>query len=515
MSEPAETKSVDARLRRGDIQLLAALASVALVIHFVFNRQYGFHGDELYLMACGDHMAWGYTDHPPLIPFIAWLSRALLGDSLFALRLFPALTHAGLIFLTGWMAREMGGGRWAQTLAALTVLISPMYLYCGNVLQTGSEPFWTVCAFVLVLILNGRPQKLWLLFGTAAGLGLLNKHSMLFWGLGLTIGLALTAPRVFRSRWLWLGGSVAFVIFLPNLLWEQRNHWVTVTALGQMRDYLRAPFSAAAFWMSEVVIHHFVTVPIWLAGLWFFLFSRQGRAYRTLGIAFVVVAVLMAVLNGKAYYLGGAYPAVLAGGAVMAGIWAERWHWTWQKGVVITVVAVLGVAYMPLFLPILPLPEFVRYRRALEFYELRLEKNDVGQELPTVFGNMLGHEELAKATARVYFSIPEPERSRTAIYTNTYAQAGAIDFYGPKLGLPKAISGHQTYGLWGPRGYTGETMILIGISREGAQSGFASVEVGAEVKVPYAPPWLNGPVLLCRNPIIDLQKEWPRLVRFY
>ena len=506
---------MDMRSRRGDFQLLAALAGVALVIHFAFNRQYGFHGDELYMMACGDHMAWGYVDHPPLVPFIARLSRALLGESLFALRFVPALTHAGLIFLAGWMAREMGGGRWAQALAALTVLISPMYLYCGNVLQTGSEPFWTVCAFVLVLILNGRSQKLWLLFGAAAGLGLLDKHSMLFWGLGLVVGLALTAPRVFRTLWPWLGGVVAFVVFLPNLIWEQRNHWVTLTALGQMRDYLRAPFSAVAFWMSEVVLHHFVTVPIWLAGLWFFLFSKQGRAYRSLGVAFVVVAALMAVLNGKAYYLGGAYPAVLAGGAAMAGIWAERWRWTWQKAVVVTVVAVLGVAYMPLFLPVLPLPQFVRYRRALEFYELRLEKNDVGQEIPTLFGNMLGHEELARATAQVYLSILEPERSRTAIYTNTYSQAAAIDFYGPKLGLPKAISGHQTYGLWGPRGYTGETMILIGLTREDAQTAFTSVEVGAEVKVPYAPPWLNGPILLCRHPTVSLQREWPRLVRFY
>ena len=180
----------------------------------------------------------------------------------------------------------------------------------------------------------------------------------------------------------------------------------------------------------------------------------------------------------------------------MAGIWAERWRWTWQKATVTAVLAVAGVAWMPLSLPILPLPEFVRFNRVMEFYERRTEKSDVGQEIPTVFGNMLGHEEPAKAVAGLYFSIPESERRNTAIYGNTYAQAATIDYYGPGLGLPKAISGHQTYGLWGPRDYTGETVILVGISKQDAEEGFASVEVGAAVKVPYAPPWLNGQILL-------------------
>jgi hypothetical protein len=201
--------------------------------------------------------------------------------------------------------------------------------------------------------------------------------------------------------------------------------------------------------MTNVIINHPFTVPIWHAGLWFFLFDKRGRPYRTLGIAFLVVAVLLAVMNGKAYYLGGAYPAVLAGGAVMAGIWAERWRWRWQKAGVAAVLALGGAAWVPLYLPILPLPEFARFHRLMDFYEPRMEKSDVGQEIPTVIGNMLGHEELAKAAAELYFSIPESERKNTAIYSNTYAQAAAIDYYGPGLGLPKAISGHQTYGLWG------------------------------------------------------------------
>ncbi len=507
--------SAAARTTAGDALSLLSLAVVALAIHFVTNSRYGYHGDELYFIACGDHLAWGYVDLPPLVPFVARMSRALLGDSLFALRLYPALAHAGLVFLTGWMARAMGGQRWAQGLAALTVLIAPVFLYCGNVLVTAFEPFWTVCAFVLVLILNGRTRKLWLLFGAAAGIGLLNKHSLLFWGLGLMVGMLLTARKEFFNRWIWLGGAVALLIFLPNLIWQQQHHWVTLTALRQSRDFNRAPFSAATFWLTQVVLNHPLTAPIWVAGLWYFLISRRGRAYRAIGIAFVVVVALLTVLNGKAYYLSGAYPAILAGGAVMAGQLAEQWRWSWQKPALAGVLAAGGIAWLPMAVPVLPLPEFVRYRRVVEFYDPKYEKSDSGVEIPTIFGNMLGWEEVARAAARVYSSIPQPERAGTAILANTYAQAGAIDLYGPKLGLPKAISGHENYALWGPRDYTGETVVAIGYSREGMETGFASVQVGADVKVAYAPPWVNGPILICRHPIMTFKQAWPRLTRFH
>jgi len=171
-----------------DTVLLAALASVALIIHFLTNShfvtssRYGFHGDELYFIACGDHLAWGYVDLPPLIPFLARLSRRLMGDSLVSIRFFPALAHAGLVFLTGWTARAMGGNRFAQILASLSVLFGPVFLLPGNFLTTAFEPMWTVCAILVILILRDQRPRLWLAFGVAAGIGFLNKHSMAFWG---------------------------------------------------------------------------------------------------------------------------------------------------------------------------------------------------------------------------------------------------------------------------------------------------------------------------------------------
>ncbi|HYA22782.1 MAG TPA: glycosyltransferase family 39 protein [Terriglobales bacterium] len=509
------TRATESRTREGDVLLLSGLSLLALTIHFLTNSRYGYHGDELYFMACGDHLAWGYVDQPPLIPFLARVSRMLMGDSLFSIRFFPALAHAGLVFLTGWIAGTLGGSRFAQALAALSVLLAPVFLFSGNVLTPGFEPMWTVCAFLLILILRDHEPSLWLWLGVAAGIGLMNKHSMLFWGLGLAVGLLLTARKEFLNRWIWLGAGVALLIVLPNLLWEQQHHWVTLQALRESRDFNRLPFSLSNFWFTQVVMNGFLALPIWLAGLVYFLFSRQGKAYRAIGVAFLVVVVVLTAENGKAYYLSGAFPVILAGGAVGWSELVDRWRRAWVKPALLTVFVISGAMWLPMALPVLSPAGLIRYQDLLRFHGTKFEKSDVGQEIPTYFGNMIGWPDLVQAVAQAYRSIPAAERSRTAILTNTYGQAGAIDLLGAKLGLPKAISGHENYSLWGPRDYTGEKIIAVGFSKEDAEPDCASVDVAAEVNVPFAPPWVNGPILICSHLKMTLQEAWPTLQRFH
>jgi hypothetical protein len=505
----------EAHTRHGDLLLLSGLAVVALTIHFLTNSRYGYHGDELYFIACGDHLAWGYVDQPPLVPFVARLSRLLMGDSLFSIRFFPALAHAGLVFLTGWMARTLGGNRFAQGLAALAVLVGPVFLFSGNTLLTGFEPFWTVCAFLLILILRDHQRKLWLLFGAAAGIGLLNKHAILFWLLGLVLGLLMTAPKEFLNRWIWIGATLGLIIAFPNIVWEQQHHWVTLQAIRQSREFNRLPFSFSNFWFTQVVLNGFLALPVWLAGLVFFLFSRRGKTYRSIGIAFLVVVVILTAENGKAYYLSAAFPVILAGGAVALGEFVERAQRSWLKPALLSVFVIDGVVWLPMALPLLSPARLIAYQNLLHFHGTQYEKSDVGQEIPTYFGSMIGWPELVEAVAQAYRTIPAAERSRTAILANTYAQAGAIDLLGTKFGLPRAISGHENYWFWGPRDYTGEKIIAVGFSREDAEANCGSVELVAEVNVPYAPPWVNGPILVCTHLKINLQEAWPTLQRFH
>ena len=501
--------------------LLLVLAGAALIIHFLTNiyllrySGYGFHGDELYFIACGDHLAWGYVDLPPLVPFLAHVARRLMGDSLFSFRFFPAVAHAGLVFLTGLMARTLGGGRFAQGLAALCVLFAPVFLLPGNFLTTASEPMWTVCAFVLVLILRDHRSQLWLVFGVAAGVGFLNKDSMAFWGLGLVLGLLFTARDQFRSRWIWLGAGLALLIVLPNLVWEQQHHWVTLQALRQARDFNRLPFSFSNFWLTQVALNGYVSLPVWLAGLTFFLISPAAQQYRAIGIAFVTVVALLTLENGKAYYLSAAFPGVFAGGAVQISGWLGRWEARWVRPTLLVMFAIWGFIWMPMALPILPPADLVRYQNFMRFHGSQFEKSDIGSEIPTYFSSMIGWPELVQAAAQAYWKIPPEQRSQTAILTNNYSQAGAVDLLGSKYGLPKAISGHENYWFWGPRGYTGEKVIGIGFSPENARRNCARVEVAAVVDVPYAPDWVNGPIIICSGLKPPLPELWPELQRFH
>ncbi|HVO64362.1 MAG TPA: glycosyltransferase family 39 protein [Terriglobales bacterium] len=258
-------------------------------------------------------------------------------------------------------ARVLGGDRFAQVLASLSVLFAPVFLLPGNFLTTAFEPMWTVCAFLMIVILRGHRSKLWLAFGAAAGIGFLNKHSMAFWGVGLVLGLLLTARREFRSRWIWLGAGLALLIVLPNLWWEQQHHWVTLQALRQARDFNRLPFSFSNFWMSQVVLNGHASLPVWLAGLAFLLTSTDGRRYRAIGIAFVAVVAFLTLENGKSYYLSAAFPVILAGGAVQISEWLEKVPGRWLRPALLAGFAAWGFIWMPMALPLLSSANLVRY----------------------------------------------------------------------------------------------------------------------------------------------------------
>ena len=209
------------------------MAALTTAIHLVCINQYGFFRDELYFLACGEHLDWGYVDQPPLVAIYAWIARHL-GSSTLAVRILPLLAAAGLVALTGAMARRLGGGLFAQFLACLTTLIAPFFISVGHFLSMNIfEPlFWMGMAYVAIVIFQGGSEKLWLLFGLLAGLGLENKHTTLFFGSSFVLAMLLTKQRRHFARpWIWLGGVIAAIVFAPNALWEVRHHFATVELL--------------------------------------------------------------------------------------------------------------------------------------------------------------------------------------------------------------------------------------------------------------------------------------------
>ncbi|GAC1667993.1 MAG: glycosyltransferase family 39 protein [Candidatus Acidiferrum sp.] len=490
------------------------LAAVGTLIHFLFNSSYGYFRDELYYAACGQHLAWGYVDHAPLVALVSRVSRGLFGDSLFSLRLFPALSAAAKVYLAGWMARELGGGRFAQALVALAVLFAPIYLTFDNFLSMNAfEPvFWMACAAILLRILNGGNEKLWLLFGVVAGVGILNKHSMLFFCSGLLAGMLLTrARRQFARTWLWLGAACAFLIALPNFVWEARHGWPTIALLHAVIGTKYVTVTPWEFIWQQTLLTSPVAAPIWIGGLWFLFVDSRGNKYSTLGWAYAVVLAEMIALHGKIYYLAPIYPMLLAAGAVWVESCVPRRALRWARPAIFAPLIAAGAIAAPLAMPVLPVAMAVKYCRYWDVNAVRVEQMPIG-DLPQLFGDMFGWREQVADVARVFDFLPDAERSECAVLAYNYGQAGAIDYFGRSLGLPAAISGHNQYGLWGPRGYSGQTVVAIGFTGERLREFFDEVTPAALVANQYAmPEETNLTIYVCHKPKKPLDQMWPKL----
>jgi len=490
-----------------------AFAATKLLLHLLTNGQYGYFRDELYFLACGDHLDWGYVDHAPLSPLVAKVGRLLFGDSLHAIRFLPALAGAAKVLLTGLMARELGGGRFAVALACLCVLVAPIYLGLDTIFSMNVfEPlFWMGCAYVAILAVKRGQPKLWIWFGVLAGLGLQNKHSMLFFGFALVAGLLLTGQRrAFRQKWIWIAGAIALAIFLPNLLWQYRHGWPTLEFLNNVsRTHKNVELAPPAFLWQQAVMLLPTTALVWVAGLWFFFFDTAGKRHRLLGWAYLVLLGVMIALKAKNYYVAPVYPMLFAAGGVL---W-EKCRPRWVKIALPAVVLVTGAIFAPLALPALPPESYVRYQAALGINVPKTEVHHQGK-LPQLFGDMFGWPELVGTVAKVYSALPAEERGKAAILAGNYGEAGAIDFFGPRYGLPRAISRHNSYFLWGPRNYNGEVMIVLQASREYLGRVCASVEEAAVQYHPYGMAEENRAIHVCRGLKFRLKGSWPFLKHF-
>ena len=512
---PSETAEQDSkRIIFSGPAIVALIAAVKLLLHLYAGRRYGFFADELYFAACGDHLAWGYVDMPPLIAVVVKTARVLFGDSLSSIRLFAALAGAGSIVLTGRLARELGGGRFAQGFAALSVLVASACLsMCHYISMNSFEPvLWTGLALVVVRIVNTGNQKLWLWVGLIAGIGLNNKYSMAFFCLGVTAGLLLTRERrTFLKPWIWLAAALAFVLILPNLIWNIQHHFPFLELMANIRRTGRnAVFTPLQFLGIQVLFTLPVNLPIWLAGLGWYLFGKDGKQYRVLGYAYLVVLAIMFLPNGKPYYLLPVYPMLLAAGAVAFEQWFSRPALGWAKPAFVVTLLAFGVSGVPFSLPVLSPEAYLRYSAFMHFVPPSMVRGDFGP-LPEFFADQFGWEEMTLVVARAWQGLPAEERGRTAILAADYAEAGAIDLLGRKYGLPHAISGHQNYYLWGPSGYTGESVLTMGLSRQRLESYFRSVEEAGTVYHPYSAPHEHFTVYHCRDPKQPMATFWPLL----
>jgi Dolichyl-phosphate-mannose-protein mannosyltransferase len=479
---------------------------------------YGYHRDELYYMANGEHLGLGYVDHPPLIGFIAAFIRVALGESLFALRLLPALAAAATVWMASAIVREFGGNRFAQILAAITTMLPPVFLAVFSYLSMNSFDIliWAIGCWVLARILRTGNQRLWVLFGVVMGIGLQNKISVLFLGFGIVVGLLLSRRwEIILSPWLWIGGAIAVVIFVPHLLWQQMNGWPTLEFMEHARNEKMVTMPASDFLVEQLLQVGPISVIVWFSGLLFFLFDRRGRSYRTFGWAYLAILAVMMGTHAKPYYLAPAYTILFSGGAVAIETWtAARRAGVIIRGLVMALIVLGGTSTIPLAKPILPEDAYVRYAGFLGIQPSTDERHDL-ERLPQFFADMHGWPELAQTIVEVYKTLPLEDQNKVCIFGQNYGEAGAIDLFGPKLGLPKALSAHNSYYLWGPGNCTGEIMIVIDDDRETLQELFESVELGATFTCKDCMPYENNnPIWVVRRLKQPISQLWPRIKHY-
>jgi hypothetical protein len=488
--------------RRADLApAVLIIAGVSFLIHVLIGDNYGYFRDELYVLAMSQHPAFGYVDVPPLVPWITLIPRFLTGNALWAIHVISALVCAGTIILTGLMVRLMGGTRWVQGLAALAsatalVLLGNGAIYSYDVFDAF---WWTLAATILIALLRYEQPRRWLWFGVVAGLGLLTKETILFWGFALVIGLLLTPQRrLLFTRWTLFGGLIAFALVSPYLIWNAFNGWATFQYWAGYSQNHSAGESPLAFLPNQILVMNPFSVLLWGAGLWYF-FTARGKRYRVFAWAYIILFVLFIVIQGKSYFLAPAYPPLFAGGAMLFSEWRVRF----RKWVAVypVVLAVSGLLLAPTAMPVLPPTVYAQvYGKSSSSAGANQEAGDA-YGLPQSLADRFGWEQQVALIAQVYHSLPQDQQRVACIFTSNYGEAAALVQFGGRYHLPPPISGHNAFYIWGPQGCTGQVLITINIAPQDATRAYNSVTLAARTSCAACVDFENhAPILILRQP---------------
>ena len=491
------------------------MALAKLLAHLSVAGNFGYFRDELYYIDSGRHFQTGYVD---FVPFIAWLAGILriVGDNLVVLHIVSALAGTALVVVTGLMAREMGGGRAAQGLAALGSAVMVTFLATGSLftMDVFDELWWGLAAYVFILLVKRQNPRLWLLFGLVTGIGLFTKLTMLFFGFGLVVGVLLTSRRNdFRTRWPWLGGAIAFVFLVPWLVWESINGWPTLEFWRNYGGF--ASGSPLDFLLSQLFTMNVFSLPLVIAAFIFYFRRPEGKPYRALGWLYVVLYVFFTLTRAKSYFLSPAYPILFAGGAMVLGQAFARSASRKYLGIAYTTLLVasgifFGLGVMPVLGP-------QTYNRYYGWVGAASGANQTagGQVYPQLLGDRLGWDTMTATVADVYASLPSDQRAQACILTLNYGEASALNFLGAKDALPPVVSGHNNYYLWGPGDCSGNVIITVGYSRADMLKSYDSVRQVATITCQDCQPEENNlPVYVCTQPHISPVNAW-KTVKHY
>jgi hypothetical protein len=499
-----------------DLLILAALSLSLFLYHILTSTisSYGYFIDEFYYIACSKHLALGYVDHPPLSIFLLALSRWLFGDSIPALRLFPAFAAAATVYMTGLTVRRLGGSRVAVIIAALAVIAMPVLLLMSSFYSMNAfEPLiWTIILYFMIRLAQEENAKYWLVIGLLMGIGLEIKHTMVVYAAALVVGMLLTnTRRLLWNRWFLWGAFGCFLLLLPNLLWQYVHGFPSLEFYRNAMVNKNVPRGPLNVILDQILFANPLALPLWIAGLIYLCVAQETRRYRFLGWAYLILLSVMVVSqSSRPDRIGAMYTVLFAAGAV--AIEKLRRPPALRLVSYLMIVMLVGGAIVlaPVFTPLLPPPMLKNYLSTIGF-SFSAERGKMNEPIPQWLADRIGWWELAMDVAQVYHSLTSEEQRNTVLVSTNYGEAGALELYGAELGLPRVYATHNSYHLWGPPSDSIKTYVAVFVDRADIANRFESVvEAAVHTCEECTRPQRRIPIYIARGPKFSMAKEWEK-----
>ena len=504
---------------RLDWLLLAALSALPLVLYVAstLNADYGYFIDEFYYIACAKRLAFGYVDHPPLAPLVLAATQLVLGDSVLGIRLTAFLAASATVWVTGLLVWQMGGRRFATTLAGLSAGFAPVALAMGGFFSMNAfEPLlWTLIVLILVRIFQTGDSRLWLAVGLLVGIAFENKHTVVMYVAALGAGVLLTpARRVLADRWLWVGAAAALLLALPNIIWQVANGWPSLEFYHNAQVLKNEPSPPLQSLTMQVLVMNPVAWPVWLVGLGRLLFARDARPLRSLGVMFVVLLVVHVLSQtSRPDRMAAAYPMLLAAGAVgierrLSGLRVRALAIARAARIAIPgLILVTSLALAPITLPLLSPPATARIVHTLGL-NLAAERGKTSP-IPQLLADRTGWESFVEDVARVHAGLSAADRANAVIYAPAYGQAGSLELFGPPRALPPVIGAQNTYWHWSVGRTDSDVLIAVDADPDGLRRLFAEVWEAGRVRCDYCMSWRSDlPIFVARGQKVPLSAVW-------
>jgi len=484
----------NSKISRNLITVILTVSIINLLIYLLTTAftSYGMFRDEYYYLACANRLDLGYVDHPPFSIWVLALWKSLFGDSMFIIRIVPALVTSVIVFIIGLFTVRLGGGKTVVFISTIAFMLSPIFLGMNTIfsMNTFDFLFWISSAYVFLRIIQTENSRLWILLGVVIGFGLLNKTSMLWLGAGIFAGTVFTPLRKeLKTIYPYLAAAVALLIFFPYIIWNITHDFAHLEFMRNAASRKYGGLNPESFVLDQILILNPLSLLIWLPGIIFYFINIEGKRFRAVAFIWLTTFAILSInWHSKGEYIAASYQILFAGGAVMIEIRNKKR--IWLKYAVVIPIVVFGIFIAPFARPLLPVEKFLEYQNAIGIKPLSNEGHET--ELPQFYADMFGWEELAKNVSNVYQSLPKNERKNTVVYCSNYGKAGAIEYYSKKYPLPMVICPHNNYWYWWPdtRKYT--TIIIIGGETEEHLESLEEVYKAGYHQTKYAMPYENN-----------------------